>query len=61
MPRGNMYLSNDEVRTVLAAVDSMLDTLPTGDQVPEVDRLDAENDRASYVQLRIKLQAHLDE
>jgi hypothetical protein len=56
-----MYLSENEVRSCLAAIDAMLDVLPTGDNVPEVDREDATRDRAEYELLRIKLGKHLGE
>jgi hypothetical protein len=55
----NIYLSDGELRTILAAVDAMLDTLPSGDDVPEVDRADAERDRADYVLLRAKIEKRL--
>lgn len=46
-------LSTDEVRGVLAALDS----LPAGIAVPEVDREDAERDRAEYLALRERFAA----
>lgn len=56
-----MYLSEDEVRSCLAAIDTMLEGLPTGDNVPEIDREDATRDRAEYELLRIKLAKHVGE
>lgn len=53
--RCNVYLSQDELATVLSALDAMLDVLPLPDNVPDVDRADADRDRASYVLVREKL------
>jgi hypothetical protein len=56
MGRGNTYFRDSEISALLAAVDAMLDGLPTGDNVPEVDRADATRDRAEYELLRVKLE-----
>lgn len=58
MRKGNLYLSDEEVRLVLGAVDSILEALPVGDEVPEVDRADAERDRGAYQALRLKIEKH---
>lgn len=56
--RCNVYLSQDELATALSAIDAMLDVLPVGRDVPEVDAADADRDRASYVLLRQKLERY---
>lgn len=58
MPRGNIYLSSLETRLIISALDSMLEHLPTGDEVPDIDRVEAERDRGSIGSLRMKLEAH---
>lgn len=56
MVRGNVYFSKNEVELLIAAVDSMLEALPTVDNVPAIDQADALRDRADYEQLRVKLE-----
>ena len=58
MPRGNGYLSQTEVRCICAAIDSMLEHLPTGEDVQPIDRRDAERDRREFEALRAKLDSH---
>lgn len=59
MPRGNMYLSELEVRLCLSAIDSMLEHLPPVELVPLVDQSDTRRDRAAYELLHAKLAQHL--
>ncbi len=58
MRKGNLYLSDEEVRLVLGAIDATLEALPVGDGVPEIDRADAERDRGSFQALRLKIEKH---
>lgn len=58
MPRGNLYLSKLETKLCLGAVEAMLESLPAGEVVPDVDRKDAERDRLAYEALRQKLADH---
>jgi hypothetical protein len=50
-----MYLKDQETELLIAAIDCMLESLPTKDNVPEVDAIDAERDRLAYFLLRNKL------
>jgi hypothetical protein len=48
-------MSEADAVIIVTAVDAMVDSLPEGDNVPDVDRADAERDRSQYVELQRKL------
>jgi len=58
MARGNMYLTDIEVRACLAAIESMLEHLPSVELVPLIDQEDTRRDRATYELLHAKLARH---
>lgn len=58
MSLGSLYLNALEVRLITAAIEAMLGHLPTGEDVPAEDKLDAERDRVTFIDLRAKLERH---